>query len=69
MQIIEVTDLAVRSAVVRLRRRETPMQFVFYPMIHMAKPGFYQAVATRLRACLIWTVVGLRHDRRSWSRR
>jgi len=49
MQIIEVTDFGVRSAVIRLRRRETPLQFVLYPMIHMAKPAFYTAVTVRLK--------------------
>jgi hypothetical protein len=49
MQIIEFTDFGVRSAVIRLRRRGTPMQFVLYPMIHMAQPGFYAAVTRRLR--------------------
>jgi hypothetical protein len=49
VQIIEVTDLGVRSAVIRLRRRETALQFVLYPMIHMAKPAFYAAVTTRLK--------------------
>jgi hypothetical protein len=49
MQIIEFTDLGVRSAVIRLRRRGTPMQFVLYPMIHMAQPGFYTAVTRRLK--------------------
>ena len=48
MQIIEVTDLAVRSAVIRLRRRESRLQFVVYPMIHMAQPGFYKEVTRRL---------------------
>ncbi len=49
MQIIEVTELAVRSAVIRLRRTGTPLQFVLYPMIHMAEPAFYAAVTRRLR--------------------
>lgn len=49
MQIIEVTDLAVRSAIIRLRRRETPLQFVLYPMIHVARPAFYAAVTARLK--------------------
>ncbi|WP_436532498.1 hypothetical protein [Actinoplanes sp. HUAS TT8] len=49
MQIVEFTELGVRSAVIRLRRRGTSMQFVLYPMIHMAAPGFYTAVTRRLR--------------------
>jgi hypothetical protein len=59
VQIIEVTDLGVRSAVVRLRRRETPLQFVLYPMIHMAKPAFYAAVTSRLRRADVVVVEGV----------
>jgi hypothetical protein len=49
VQIIEVTDLAVRSAVIRLRRRQTSLQFVIYPMVHMGQAAFYAEVASRLR--------------------
>ena len=59
MQIIEVTDLGVRSAVIRLRRRETPLQFVLYPMIHMAKPAFYAAVTARLKRADVIVVEGV----------
>ncbi|MEV0718157.1 hypothetical protein [Asanoa sp. NPDC050611] len=59
MQIIEVTDLAVRTAVIRLRRRGTPLQFVLYPMIHMAKPTFYAAVTRRLRSADVVVVEGV----------
>jgi hypothetical protein len=59
VQIIEVTDLGVRSAIVRLRRRETPLQFVLYPMIHMAKPAFYAAVAARLKQANVVVAEGV----------
>ena len=59
MQIIEVTDLGVRSAVIRLRHRETALQFVLYPMIHMAKPAFYAAVTARLRQADVVVVEGV----------
>jgi hypothetical protein len=49
MQIIEVTDFAVRSAVLRLTRPGTPLRFEIFPMVHTAEPGFYDAVAERLR--------------------
>jgi tetratricopeptide (TPR) repeat protein len=48
VQIIEVTDFGVRSAVLRLRRSGTPMQFVVYPMLHAAEPAFFEAVTSRL---------------------
>lgn len=53
MQITEVTDLAVRSAAITLRRAETPMQFALFPMIHFAAPSFYAEVRRRLRACAV----------------
>jgi hypothetical protein len=49
MQIIEVTDLAVRSAALRLARRDAPLRFEIFPMVHIAEPQFYAAVAQRLR--------------------
>jgi hypothetical protein len=49
MQIIEVTDLAVRSAALRLARRDSPLQFAIFPMVHLAEPQFYAAVTQRLR--------------------
>jgi hypothetical protein len=51
MQIVEVTDFAVRSAVLRLTRPGTPLRFEVFPMIHVAEPAFYAAVADRLRRC------------------
>jgi hypothetical protein len=49
MQIVEVTDFAVRSSVLRLTRPGTPLQYEIFPMIHTAEPQFYAAVADRLR--------------------
>lgn len=49
MQIIEVTDLAVRSAALRLTRRDAPLRFEIFPMVHIAEPQFYAAVTQRLR--------------------
>jgi hypothetical protein len=59
MQIIEVTDLGVRSAVIRLRRRESPMVFVVYPMIHMAKASFYAEVGKRLTTAAVIVAEGI----------
>jgi hypothetical protein len=67
MQIIEVTDLAVRSAVIRLRHRESPMRFVIYPMIHMARPTFYKAVAAGLKRADVVVVEGVGGGRRRRS--
>jgi hypothetical protein len=59
VHIIEVTEFGVRSAVIRLRRRETPLQFVLYPMLHMANPAFYAAVTARLKRADVVVVEGV----------
>lgn len=51
MQIIEVSVTGVRSSVLRLSRRDSPLRFEFYPMVHIGEPAFYAAVAERLRRC------------------
>lgn len=51
MQIVEVSFIGVRSAVLRLTRRHTPLRFEFYPMVHIGEPAFYAAVTERLRRC------------------
>src|SRR2546423_13519279 len=51
MQIIEQSIAGVRSAVLRLTRRDTPLRFEIYPMVHIGEPAFYAAVADRLRRC------------------
>jgi hypothetical protein len=60
MQIIEVSDLGVRSAVIWLQRRETPMRFVLFPMLHLGTPSFYAEVTRRLRACDLVVAEGIR---------
>ncbi len=51
MQIVEVTDFALRSAVLRLARADTPLRFEVFPMVHVAEPAFFAAVTERLRRC------------------
>jgi len=48
VQIIESTDYAVRTAVLRLHHRGTPLEFLLYPMLHVGKPEFYQEITERL---------------------
>ncbi|WP_433796455.1 hypothetical protein [Actinoplanes sp. CA-252034] len=67
MQIIEVTEFGVRSAVIRLRRRDSALQFVLYPMIHVAKPAFYTAVTARLKRADVVVVEGVGGGRRKRS--
>jgi hypothetical protein len=44
-----VTDYAVRSAALRLTRRESPLQFLIFPMVHIGESSFYAAVTSRVR--------------------
>lgn len=60
MQIIEVTGYAVRSAVITMRRTGTPLEFVIFPMLHVASPAFYSRVRIRLRECDLIVLEGVR---------
>ncbi|MET8552115.1 hypothetical protein [Micromonospora zamorensis] len=59
MQIIEHSIIGTRSAVLRLRRPGSQLQFVLFPMLHVASPEFYAAVAQRLRQCDLLIVEGI----------
>lgn len=59
MQVIEHSIAGTRSAVLRLRRRDTPLQFLLFPMLHVASPQFYAAVTERLRRCDLLVVEGV----------
>ncbi|WP_433203171.1 hypothetical protein ACQP00_33665 [Dactylosporangium sp. CS-047395] len=48
MQITEVSVLGVRTAVVVLRHRHTPLRFVLVPTIHMGRPEYYRRIAARI---------------------
>jgi hypothetical protein len=60
MQIIEVTGLGVRSAVITMRRKDTPLTFVLFPMMHVASPSFYTQVRRRLSECDLIVAEGVR---------
>lgn len=60
MQVIEVTGYAVRSAVITMRRRQSPLRFLLFPMMHVATPVFYQQVAARLATCDLIVIEGIR---------
>jgi len=51
MQFIESTAMGVRSAVITLGRRTTPLTFVLFPMVHVGRRSFYDEVASRASAC------------------
>ncbi|PWI12649.1 hypothetical protein DI272_43435 [Streptomyces sp. Act143] len=60
MQIIEVTGYAVRSAVITMRRKDKPLEFVIFPMLHVASPTFYSQVRSRLGECDLIVLEGIR---------
>lgn len=60
MQIIEVTGYAVRSAVITMRRTGTPLEFVIFPMLHVASPTFYSQIRVRLKECDLVVAEGIR---------
>ncbi len=60
MQIIEVTGYSVRSAVITMRRTGAPLEFVIFPMLHVASPTFYSQVRLRLRECDLIVLEGIR---------
>jgi hypothetical protein len=59
VQIVDVNTLWVRSVVLTLRRRETPLTFVLFPMVHVGSPAFYAAVRARVGECDLAVVEGV----------
>jgi hypothetical protein len=60
MQIIEHSLIGTRSAILRMRRRDLRLEFVIFPMLHVAGPEFYHEVAKRLKMCDLLVVEGVR---------
>ena len=67
MQIIEITGLGVRSAVITMRRKDTPLEFKLFPMMHVASPSFYAQVRRRLSECDQIVAEGVRGRSRQLS--
>lgn len=59
MQIIDTSALGTRSAVLRLRRRGSELNFLVFPMMHVATPAFYLEVTRRLGGCAVVVVEGV----------
>lgn len=59
MQIVDTGVLGTRSAVLRLQRKGAALNFLVFPMIHVASPRFYADVTTRLRECDLLVVEGV----------
>jgi len=59
MQYIESSVIGVRSAVITLKRRTTPLRFVLFPMVHVAEPAFYATVEARAGKCDLIVAEGM----------
>ncbi len=60
MQIIDMTGYSIRSAMITMRRKDTPLKFVIFPMVHVATPDFYATVRVRLEECDLIVAEGVR---------
>jgi hypothetical protein len=60
VQLIEVNGYAVRSAVIMMRRKDTPLRFMLFPMVHVASPDFYAQVRARLADCDLIVLEGIK---------
>lgn len=59
MEIIDTGVLGTRSAVIRLRRPGSKLEFVLFPMLHVASPEFYAEVTRRLAECAVVVAEGV----------
>ena len=59
MQIIDTGVMGTRSAILRMRRRDSQLNFVIFPMIHIASPRFYKEVRRRLGDCEVVVAEGV----------
>lgn len=51
MQFIEKNSFNVRSAVYRLKRDDSCLEFFIFPMIHVGSSEFYEEISSRLATC------------------
>jgi len=59
MQFLESSIIGLRSAVITLTHRATPLRFVLFPMVHVAEQQFYDEVAARARLCQLIVAEGV----------
>lgn len=51
MQFIEKNSFNVRSAIYRLKKEESGLEFLLFPMVHVGSKQFYEEVSRRLAKC------------------
>lgn len=51
MQLIEVSEIGVRASIVALTSRDCALQWLIFPMVHLAPPAYYAEVQRRMHRC------------------
>ena len=59
MQFIESSIIGLRSAVITLTHRATPLRFILFPMVHVGEQAFYDEVAARASLCQLLVAEGV----------
>jgi len=65
MQFIEKNSFNVRSAVYRLKKEGTGLEFLLFPMIHVGSREFYEEISRRLSTCDLILAEGVKSRRAS----
>jgi hypothetical protein len=63
MQFIEKNSFNVRSAVYRLKRDGSGLEFLLFPMIHVGSREFYEEISARLSTCDLVLAEGVKSKR------
>ena len=63
MQFIEKNSFNVRSAVYRLKKDGSALEFLIFPMIHVGSAEFYDEISKRLASCDLILAEGVKSRR------
>jgi hypothetical protein len=63
MQFIEKNSFNVRSAVYRLKKDGSALEFLLFPMIHVGSTEFYEEISRRLASCDLILAEGVKSRR------
>lgn len=63
MQFIEKNSFNVRSAVYRLKKDGSDLEFLIFPMIHIGSSEFYDEISRRLASCDLILAEGVKSRR------
>jgi hypothetical protein len=63
MQFIEKNSFNVLSAVYRLKKDDTGLEFLIFPMIHVGSREFYEETSARLSTCDLILAEGVKSRR------